>query len=367
MMFEDLDIPSFNPMKDVWFPLDLSNASSFNAIMAHAAAHLSHLYAGTSPQKGTNSADALKYKAEAVRILHEWLSDPQKALSYDAFAAVIRLLTFERYWGTAEEWNIHRMGLQRMIDAKGGIGQLHDNWRLELVVYLVSLMTKPSWFEPTNNISEVSEPSADAFALDPSMDFQKIRCLWLISFIQDLRTFMGFSSRFYVQGLSTYPSLYQAVLHLRDEFQRSNSSASITLGTSPSDYDRLTCLFSICLMMQESISSPPIDAMSNSFWSSGLDILDGALMQSRGLWDFSVQNLRPFLHQHLIETYPGALQKIEYVRRMTEVLGQVSLEARIGVEKCLLNMLCRTKDAQTAFLVDDGWTPDSLLSSMHGQ
>lgn len=95
MMFEDLDIPSFNPMKDVWFPLDLSNASSFNAIMAHAAAHLSHLYAGTSPQMGTNSADALKYKAEAVRILHEWLSDPQKALSYDAFAAVIRLLTFE--------------------------------------------------------------------------------------------------------------------------------------------------------------------------------------------------------------------------------------------------------------------------------
>lgn len=28
------------------------------------------------------------------------------------------------------------MGLQRMIEAKGGIGKLHDNWRLELVVYL---------------------------------------------------------------------------------------------------------------------------------------------------------------------------------------------------------------------------------------
>lgn len=228
-------------------------------------------------------------------------------------------------------------------------------------------MAKPSWFEPTNNISEVSEPSADAFALDPSMDFQKIRCLWLISFIQDLRTFMGFSSRFYVQGLAAYPSLYQVVLHLRDEFQSSHSTASLTHGTSSSDYDRLTCLFSICLMMQESISSRPIDAMSNPFWSSGLDILEEALLQSRGLWDFSLQNLRRFLYCHLVESYPDGERKIEYVRKMTEVLGQVSLEARIGVEKCLLNMLCRTKDAQAAFLVDNGWTPDSLLSSMHGQ
>jgi Fungal specific transcription factor domain len=95
MMFEDLDATEFNPMKDVWFPLDLSNASSFNCIMAHSAAHLAHLYAGTSPRRGTKSTDALKYKAEAVRILHSWVADPKMGLSDEAFAAVIRLLTFE--------------------------------------------------------------------------------------------------------------------------------------------------------------------------------------------------------------------------------------------------------------------------------
>ncbi|KAI9930288.1 hypothetical protein MW887_012101 [Aspergillus wentii] len=95
MMFEDLEVTEFNPMKDVWFPLDLSNASSFNCIMAHSAAHLSHLYAGTPPRQGTNSFDALKYKIEAVRILRIWLSDPEKELCDDAFAAVVRLLTFE--------------------------------------------------------------------------------------------------------------------------------------------------------------------------------------------------------------------------------------------------------------------------------
>ncbi|RJE25469.1 hypothetical protein PHISCL_02225 [Aspergillus sclerotialis] len=136
MMFEDLDVTRFNPMKDVWFPLDLSNASSFNCIMAHSAAHLSHLYAGTPPRRGTNSSEALKYKVEAVRILRLWLNDPEKELSDDSFSAVVRLLTFERYWGTVQDWKIHRDGLQRMIDARGGVGTLHENWRLELVVYL---------------------------------------------------------------------------------------------------------------------------------------------------------------------------------------------------------------------------------------
>ncbi|KAJ5965978.1 hypothetical protein N7481_012692 [Penicillium waksmanii] len=136
MMFEDLDVTEFNPMRDVWFPLDLSNASSFNCIMAHSAAHLAHLYGGTLPRRGTTSSDALNYKIEAVRILRLWISDPETELCDNAFAAVVRLLTFERYWGTVKDWKVHRDGLQRMINAKGGVEALHENWRLELVVYL---------------------------------------------------------------------------------------------------------------------------------------------------------------------------------------------------------------------------------------
>ncbi|KAJ5974775.1 hypothetical protein N7481_008482 [Penicillium waksmanii] len=136
MMFEDLSAMGFNPMRDVWFPLDLSNASSFNCIMAHSAAHLAHLYVGSPPRRGTKSSNALKYKAEAVRILRSWIANSEKELDDDAFAAVIRLLTFERYWGTDKEWKIHRDGLQRMIEARGGVGKICDNWRLQLVVYL---------------------------------------------------------------------------------------------------------------------------------------------------------------------------------------------------------------------------------------
>ena len=95
MMFENMPAPIFNPMRDVWFPLDLSNPASFNAIMAHSAAHLAHYYGGMTPTRGTNSSEALKFKADAVKILTQWVNNPETALSNDAFAAVVRLLTFE--------------------------------------------------------------------------------------------------------------------------------------------------------------------------------------------------------------------------------------------------------------------------------
>ncbi|GFG26096.1 hypothetical protein IFM61606_06063 [Aspergillus udagawae] len=237
MMFEELEVTEFNPMRDVWFPLDLSNASSFNCIMAHSAAHLAHLYAGTPPRRGTNSADALKYKIEAVRILRLWLADPEKELSDDSFAATVRLLTFERYWGTVADWQVHRDGLQRMIDAKGGVEALHENWRLELVVYLVSLMSRPSWLESMNNLDQISRP------------------LFFSSFL---------------------PS------------------------------------------------------------RSSLDV------QKDGEF------------------------KVNYVTDLVQVLGTLSLEARQGVGRCLLNLLYSLGNKDRTLLIDDGWTPDSLLSSMHG-
>jgi len=201
------------------------------------------------------------------------------------------------------------------------------------------------------------------------MDIQKVRCLWLISFIQDMRTFMGFSSRFYVRGLSAYPSIYDAVTLLRDDFQAYHANKNTSPGSemTASDYDRLTCLFSICIMMQDSISSSPRGPMNFPIPSYGLTTLEEALANSRSLWQASVGNLRPFLVRHLVERHLDGPQKVDYIRRMVEVLSHLSLEAGLGVEKCLLNMLCRTQAAQSTFFVDDSWTPDSLLSSMHGQ
>jgi hypothetical protein len=93
-MFDQMPAFYFNPWRDFWFPLDLSNAASFNSIMAHSAAYLAYLYGGTAPTCGIEF-QVLQYKTQVVKILSQWLNDPKQSLSNDAFAAVVRLLTFE--------------------------------------------------------------------------------------------------------------------------------------------------------------------------------------------------------------------------------------------------------------------------------
>ncbi|KAF4120843.1 hypothetical protein GMORB2_2847 [Geosmithia morbida] len=89
MIFDRLETAYFNPIRDVWLPMDLSNAASFNAIMAHSAAHLAHM------RGSRNRRTALKYKTEAIRMVAEWMSDPKLCMSDNIIAAVLRLLTYE--------------------------------------------------------------------------------------------------------------------------------------------------------------------------------------------------------------------------------------------------------------------------------
>lgn len=79
-------------------------------------------------------------------------------------------------------------------------------------------MSKPSWFESTNNLSETSEHNISHNILGSTIDLQKMRCLWLLSFIQDMRNLMSMSSQLYMDGLLAFPSLYNAILLIRDDF-----------------------------------------------------------------------------------------------------------------------------------------------------
>lgn len=197
------------------------------------------------------------------------------------------------------------------------------------------------------------------------MDVHKIRSLWLISFVQDIRTLMSLASYILMNGLSSMPSLHKALLLIRTDFvqeqlvQEGNHSAS--------RYCRLASLIAISVVLRESVSSTCATERSPTPSQNRLAILDESLETSQHSWEASTHNLLDSLYNHFQHFYADGAAKIQYIMQTTNVLGQLSLEAQRGIEKCLINMLCRSQGARMACALEDGWTPDSLMSSLHGQ
>lgn len=227
--------------------------------------------------------------------------------------------------------------------------------------FSISLMSRPSWFESTNDISKILESPTHRTIAGASLDLNKIRSLWLISFIQDIRTLMNVASQQYMEGLSIFPSLYHALLLVRTDFE---NQAQQHCSFDSSGYERLTCLFSVSVLVQESISLASAIPTTST---DSLSLLDASLGASPHAWESSVHNLTRFLHQHILNFCPDGARKISYILHTIEIISHLSDEAQRGVEKCLMNMLCRSRSGYAVFLADDGWTPDSLLSSVHGR
>lgn len=227
-------------------------------------------------------------------------------------------------------------------------------------------MSRPSWLESTNNLELISRPLLSPMTVQQasSCDVHKVRCLWLISFIQDMRTFMG---SFYTRGLSAYPFTHAAVGLLRDHFLLSIESSTDDYHNAEWEDEMLWFLFCISVLMQESI---PALYDGDSTRSNGPNTLLGleiSLKQSYHTWGRSIHDLRSILYDTLTRLFEEGQYNVNYFTDLVQVLGTLSLEARQGVEKCLLNLLyCLGNNKNNALLVEDGWSPDSLLSSMHG-
>ncbi|KAM5349382.1 hypothetical protein ACJ41O_005887 [Fusarium nematophilum] len=368
MMFEDIHVQGFNPMRDVWFPLDLSNAASFNAIMAHSAAHLARM------QGFHQSKEALRFKAEAVRIVKIWMEDSELALGDDVLAAVLRLLTYERYWGTEAEWRIHHNGLSNLIQARGGIEALQSNWRLELTTFLVSLMSKPSGFDCSNQIEELSDQPLAAHlhpVLGDTENLHRIRCLWLLSFVQDMGTFRSNSPEIHSHGTTQFAAIQQALVLLKMHLRQHEVGSARQDTCSDSEFTRLACLFFICVLLQQatSVSSPStepnLEPGPRSYDTDLVAFFDNFLEATGSAWEGSTDSLYTTLFCNFDVDGRTSLN-MEYVQNMTNVMASMSGGVRYGVERCLLNILCHTeKNGFDAF--DEEWTPDSLLSLIPAQ
>lgn len=229
-------------------------------------------------------------------------------------------------------------------------------------------MSKPTWFDSSNEIFTISTQSL-AVRVHPVLadmeGLKRIRALWLISFVQDIGTFRSKSPEFYLNGIAQYAALQDAMLLLKSDLQQQGLVTEDEV-CSDHEFARLSCLLYLCvLLQQEFVSTPDSGVSAGHRGLDALQLLDAFLEQNRNLWQGSIANLRAVLMDNFSGDGDG-VGRADYVLNMTKVMASMSCDVRHGVERCLQRILSPTRGNEREVDGDDEWTPDSLLSSIHG-
>lgn len=234
-------------------------------------------------------------------------------------------------------------------------------------------MAKPSWFDSSNQIQDILNPSVSVLDRIPSDEtsLHRIRCLWLLSFVQDIGNFMSSSSN-NLNYFTNNSSTRQAVSLIETDMQLHESAElSRPEECQEREYKRLACLFFISVFLQASMQdyAGSLDASAESNTAETVDSgditsLEKHLYENRDVWRNTIEGLFGLLfHSFAVES--SRASKIDYALNMANVLGSMSSEARHGVERTLLRLLSRSSsDSRETY--EGEWTPDTLLSTIHG-
>lgn len=225
-------------------------------------------------------------------------------------------------------------------------------------------MGRPSWFDTSNQIWEISDQPDQEWARD---HMHQIRCLWLLSFVQDIGTFVCNDPYVHTDGLSQYPAVREALGDLQTAARHSHAEIQQTASSACDDdeFKRLASLLLVCVLAQASLSVSQADPVQDH--PDGLSALDSWLGDSRQTWKGSVLEIYKVLVDNFFSTGDRSRQ-MEYALKMTSVLASLSCEARRGVENCLLHMMLQTGRTRYEGILADGrdYNLDSLLASIHG-
>ncbi|PYI09351.1 hypothetical protein BO78DRAFT_44192 [Aspergillus sclerotiicarbonarius CBS 121057] len=300
----------FDPIRDVWLPMDLSNSAAFCALMAHAAAHVAHRHGQTK------SLESEKFRTLAVGIIAKWLADERRSTQDETVAAIARLLMFEKYWAVDDQWRAHRNGLVSVFKARGGLKDFKSNWRLHMILFLAFSMSEPSRLSSPAHAWEISEYFVPS-AVHPAIQLRLVH--------NRPRSF---------QGIHMYPDILNTILSLSDYSSPPNLSPKEEYFETQDH--RLVCLLILVVILQESFYSLGPDL--NHAFTDKLPALDECLRQHRASWEGSPQRLHEFLMGENLNTLLNPPAR-GLITKLRENLVYLNDDARGAIGNCLLNAL----------------------------
>ncbi|KAE9373599.1 hypothetical protein N431DRAFT_374176 [Stipitochalara longipes BDJ] len=334
---------SINPMTDVWIPEALSNEASFQGMLSYAAAHLGHLSGRDSGVQG------IIYKIKSIAAIQNLLNNDETMLSDNAVAAVLRQISIEDRFESAEIASLHRAGLEKIMEKRGG--NLDDNWRLDLLHHWYLLTSRPKF-----NLGDHTFQQQQADAGDKDNEelttaprhASAIRGLSakapkLFDFFWELRrltTSTTDQEKYYRMALSSVENGRESTERLLYVFRTCPGPSRGPTHDTIEETCRLAVLFYMAA----------IKADSMNFGRSDFRLLLQLVSDTQSSWEYSLEMLLWIL---LRGNGPG-LANPEIVRRVLsymEVAKHLKKESWNAVKEILIGFLC--DDAQKAIGISD--------------
>jgi hypothetical protein len=163
----ELDQPNHKGLlRTKWFPLVITDPSSFHAILLLSASNVAAL------QHDNSSAyNVLQLKASAISSINDAFSSGIGTRTSDAvIGAVAKMASYEAMQGDLESYRIHMAGVERMVDLRGGLQCLGLEGLLRRIIIWIDLngaflLKEPRFFpgETFAGKDEEAEPNLERF------------------------------------------------------------------------------------------------------------------------------------------------------------------------------------------------------------
>ncbi|KAN0098425.1 hypothetical protein V8E51_014088 [Hyaloscypha variabilis] len=324
---------SINPMTEVWIPEALSNEASFQGMLSFAAAHLGHLSGRDSGVQGT------MYKLKSIAAIQNLLNNDETMLSDYAVAAVLRQISIEDRFESAEA------GLDKMMEKRGG--NFNGNWRLEILFHWYLLTSIPQFYLRDQNSQQKRAEAGSKDAEEHITMVKKINAVLDLShkaskmfeFFRELRFLTTSATKQEIrQSLAPFSAenktqSTECLLHI---FRTSPVASRGPIHDTIEETCRLAALFYMAAIKADSLK----------FGTRDFEMLMQLISETQSAWEHSLEMLLWVL---LRGNGPG-LANPEVVQRLMSYMELAKYPRKKSwnaVKEILVGFLC--DDAQKAF------------------
>jgi hypothetical protein len=162
-----VDIPELDQpgnhglLRTSWFPLVISEASTFLVVLLLAASHFSSVSTAT-----VGPVNLLKLKQQALEAINESLQSPKGSMDDPIIGAVAKMASYEAMYGDVTTYQAHMRGLKKMIEMRGGLSSLGLNGLLRRMIIWID--TNSSFLNNTPLYFPGEQFAADDHKMEPN-------------------------------------------------------------------------------------------------------------------------------------------------------------------------------------------------------